>query len=111
MGLVERIEVRLDRGRGNTIGGDDHHSDAHVQRTIRLGVFEVPELDEHPEQRRHRPRIQVDFERTTVRQDARNVVDEASTRDVREALDVARFEQSVERRQITLVRCEQRFAD
>ena len=93
-------------------GADNHHADAHVQRAVQLAVVEgAGQLGDEPEQRRARPRVEVDDRIDLAREHSREVLRQAATRDVGERLDGAGGDGRFEDRQIVAVRFEERLAE
>ena len=102
---------QIDDSLGITRRADDHESDAHVEGAKHLFARNGAVLLEQSEERRNRPRLQIDFGDTALGQRPRQILGDPAAGDVGKPFDQVPFDQRPDTTQVRPVRREQRLAD
>src|SRR5687768_2871860 len=92
-------------------GTDDDHTNSHIERSEHLVVGYVAELLHNTEDREFGPRAPIDLDRHAIRQNARNIVQKAPSRNVSQAFYLSRVEQRADLLEKTLVRFQKGVTD
>ena len=79
---------------------DENHSDAHIEGLQQFAVIDLPELGEVFEDRRNRPRCQINFRFHAAGQHARQISRDAAAGDVREGGNPAARDDAFQRRRV-----------